>query len=88
VPQTGWTQPAGIVAIKIDPATGTRFSETIVDELLGDLLGNPTPGIVEHFYQEFPPPPAAGAAGDSAAPTDPAPPAAAEPEPPSPWLPL
>jgi penicillin-binding protein 1A len=88
VPQTGWVQPAGIVAMKIDPATGTRYSETIVDELLGDLLGNPTPGIVEHFYQEFPPPAAAAAAADPAAPAETAPPAAAEPEPPSPWLPL
>jgi len=90
VPQTGWAMPAGIVAMKIDPATGTRFSETIVDELLGDLLGNQTPGIVEHFYQEFPPPKAAAADVDAepATPTGPAPAAPAEPEPTSPWVPL
>jgi penicillin-binding protein 1A len=90
VPQTGWAMPAGIVAMKIDPATGTRFSETIVDELLGDLLGNQTPGIVEHFYQEFPPPKATAADVDAepATPTGPAPAAPAEPEPTSPWVPL
>ena len=89
-PQTGWAMPAGIVAMKIDPATGTRFSETIVDELLGDLLGNQTPGIVEYFYQEFPPPKAATADVDTepATPTGPAPAAPAEPEPTSPWAPL
>jgi penicillin-binding protein 1A len=81
--------PAGIVAIKIDPATGTRFSETIVDELLGDLLGKPTPGMVEYFYQEFPPKAAATATDtEPATAAEPAPATPAEPEPPSPWVPL
>jgi penicillin-binding protein 1A len=53
--------PAGIIAARIDPATGTRLSETVVDELLGDLMGVAPAGMVEHFYQEFPPPDAAAA---------------------------
>jgi penicillin-binding protein 1A len=61
-PQKGWTMPAGIITVTIDPATGMRQPDTVVDELLGDLLGNRAPGMVEHFYQEFPPAdaPAAG----------------------------
>ena len=70
--------PAGIVAINIDPATGARLSPTIVDELLGDLLGNKVPGMTEHFYQEFPPPEAA-AADSGANPAAPAEPEAAFP---------
>ena len=56
VPQKSWPMPAGIVTLKIDPATGARLSETVVGELLGDLLGDNAPAMVEHFYQEFPPP--------------------------------
>jgi penicillin-binding protein 1A len=65
--------PAGIVAVDIDPATGARFSPTIVDELLGDLLGNKATRMTEHFYQEFPPPetPAANSGAKPAAPAEP-----------------
>jgi penicillin-binding protein 1A len=59
VPQKGWTMPSGIISVKIDPATGARLSESLVDEFLGDLLGTDAPGMTEHFYQEFPPPEAA-----------------------------
>ena len=69
VPQTGWTMPAGIVTMQIDPATGARLPDTIVDELLGDLLGNKATGMEEHFYQEFPP--AAGQGANSATPPEP-----------------
>jgi penicillin-binding protein 1A len=77
VPQKGWTMPSGIITAKIDPATGTRLSDTVVDEFLSDLLGNNAPGMVEYFYQEFPPPEAAAAGWDGdpvepAAPTTPA----------------
>ena len=70
VPQTGWTMPAGIVTMQIDPATGARLPDTIVDELLGDLLGNKATGMEEHFYQEFPPA-AAGQGANSATPPEP-----------------
>jgi penicillin-binding protein 1A len=53
MPQTGWTMPAGIISVKIDPATGTRMPETVFDGLL-EKIG--AAGMVEHFYQEFPPP--------------------------------
>ena len=76
VPQKGWGMPPGIVSIRINPETGTRISETLVDELIGDLLGDKTPSMVEHFYQEFPPPEVA------AAPQEPVAAPAAEPEPP------
>jgi penicillin-binding protein 1A len=56
LPQKGWAMPTGIISVKIDPATGTRLSDTIVDELVGNLLGAAPDGMVEHFYQEFPPP--------------------------------
>jgi penicillin-binding protein 1A len=56
MPQRGWPMPAGIISVKIDPATGTRLSDTVLDGLLKDLLGDNTSGMVEHFYQEFPPP--------------------------------
>jgi len=82
VPQKGWAMPPGIVSIRINPETGTRISETLVDELIGDLLGDKTPSMVEHFYQEFPPPEAA------AAPQEPAAAPAAEPEPGVPGTPL
>jgi penicillin-binding protein 1A len=61
VPQKGWPMPGGIISVKIDPVTGTRQADTVLDELLGDLLGDSAPGMVEHFYQEFPPPDAAAA---------------------------
>jgi penicillin-binding protein 1A len=61
IPQKGWTMPSGIITARIDPATGARLPETVVDELLGDLLDIPPAGMVEHFYQEFPPPEAAPA---------------------------
>ncbi|MGK2953080.1 MAG: penicillin-binding protein 1A [Thiobacillus sp.] len=60
-PQKGWPMPGGIISVNIDPVTGTRQGDTALDELLGDLLGDSSPGIVEHFYQEFPPPDAAAA---------------------------
>jgi len=65
VPQKSWPMPAGIVTLKIDPATGTRLSETVVDELLGNLLGDNAAGMVEHFYQEFPPPEASASEGNA-----------------------
>jgi penicillin-binding protein 1A len=52
VPQTGWTMPSGIISVKIDPTTGTRMPESV----FGSLLGIGSDGMVEHFYQEFPPP--------------------------------
>lgn len=82
VPQKGWTMPGGIVSVKIDPATGTRRSDTVVDELLGTLLGD-SPGLVEHFYQEFPPPDAPAAGWEA----DPHPDPASEPAA-SPGIPL
>jgi penicillin-binding protein 1A len=79
MPQKGWTMPSGIISQKIDPATGARLSETAVEDFLGDLLGVDKPGMVEHFYQEFPPPEAPSAQWQSepdtpapAAPVDPA----------------
>jgi penicillin-binding protein 1A len=42
-----------------------------LDELLGSVLGNEVSGMVEHFYQEFPPPDAPAADWD----TDPGTPA-------------
>ncbi len=71
VPQKGWAMPEGIITARIDPATGRRLPETVVDALLGDLLGVAPAGMVEHFYQEFPPPEAAAANGN-AAPAEPA----------------
>jgi penicillin-binding protein 1A len=52
VPQKGWEMPAGIITVKIDPSTGARMP----DSGIGDLSGDNTSGVVEHFYQEFPPP--------------------------------
>lgn len=77
VPQTGWPMPGGLVTLRIDPATGKRISESesAIGDLLGDMLGVESPGMVEHFFQEFPPPEGAGALlGDEPAPAaDPAP---------------
>ena len=56
VPQKGWPMPGGIISVKINPATGTRLSDTVWDTLLGSTLGIEPPSMVEHFYQEFPPP--------------------------------
>lgn len=56
VPQKGWAKPDGIISVKINPATGTRLSDTVWDTLLGTALAVETPSMVEHFYQEFPPP--------------------------------
>ena len=57
-PQKGWAMPAGIITETIDPVTGVRLTESVMD----NLLGTSQTGMVEHFYQEFPPPdaPAAG----------------------------
>ncbi len=76
VPQRGWPMPAGIISVKIDPATGTRLADTGLDGLLNDLLGNHTPGMVEHFYQEFPPPDVPEAGWDDAVPSAPIQPSA------------
>jgi penicillin-binding protein 1A len=74
VPQKGWAMPEGIISVKIDPVTGARQADTVLDELIGDLLGDSAPGMVEHFYQEFPPPDAAAASWgqdpDAPAPAD------------------
>jgi penicillin-binding protein 1A len=77
-PQKGWAMPAGIITARIDPATGIRLPETVVDELLGDLLDITPAGMVEHFYQEFPPPDTPASSWD-AAPANPAGPANALP---------
>ena len=50
VPQQGWPMPAGILAVRIDPATGTRLPDAS-----GEAPDTPT-SMVEYFYQEFPPP--------------------------------
>jgi penicillin-binding protein 1A len=73
MPQKGWAMPDGIISVKINPATGTRLSDTVWDTLLGTAQGVETPGMVEHFYQEFPPPaaPAAVWGGDSGGFTEP-----------------
>lgn len=74
VPQKGWAMPGGIISVKINPATGTRLTDTVWDTLLGTTMGVETPGLVEHFYQEFPPPdaPAAGWGDGSGDPDEPA----------------
>jgi penicillin-binding protein 1A len=56
VPQRGWGMPEGIVSERIDPTTGTRLTSTVLDSVLENLLNTNAPGMVEHFYQEFPPP--------------------------------
>ena len=75
MPQRGWPMPAGIISVKIDPATGTRLSDTVLDGLLKDLVGDNAPGMVEHFYQEFPPPDVPVSSWDDAATSTPAQPA-------------
>lgn len=52
VPQKGWPMPGGIISVQINPDTGTRVSESVIDT----VLGTSTPGRTEYFYQEFPPP--------------------------------
>jgi len=61
MPQIGWPMPAGILAEKINPATGARLRESLFDELFGK-----TPAErVEYFYQEFPPLDASEAGGNA-----------------------
>jgi penicillin-binding protein 1A len=55
-PQNGWPMPAGIISVKIDPDTGARLPDSVLGEMMGDLLGDSDTGMLEHFYQEFPPP--------------------------------
>jgi penicillin-binding protein 1A len=71
MPQRGRPMPAGIISVKIDPATGTRLSDKVLDGLLKDLLGDNSPGMVEHFYQEFPPPDVPETSWDDAVPDTP-----------------
>jgi penicillin-binding protein 1A len=47
VPEQPFTPPTGVVPVRINPETGTRAEE-------GE------PGMVDFFYQEFPPPEGAG----------------------------
>ena len=56
-PQKGWAMPAGIISEQVDPATGARVSESVIDT----MLGTSTPSMTEYFYQEFPPPDAPAA---------------------------
>ena len=51
-PQKGWPMPSGIMAVQIDPTTGTQASESILDS----LFDTAPPSMTEYFYQEFPPP--------------------------------
>jgi penicillin-binding protein 1A len=51
-PQKGWAMPGGIVTVKIDPGTGARLSDATTEDALSE---DAPPGMVEHFYQEFPP---------------------------------
>jgi penicillin-binding protein 1A len=80
-PQKGWPMPPGIISVTIDPDTGARRPDSVVDALLNDLLRNSAPGMVEHFYQEFPPPETSEAVweDDPDATLAPEPPAAAAP---------
>jgi penicillin-binding protein 1A len=55
-PQKGWPMPGGLISVRIDPETGKQLSESVLGELIGDLFGTPENGMIEHFYQEFPPP--------------------------------
>jgi penicillin-binding protein 1A len=55
-PQNGWPMPAGIISVKIDPDTGVRLPDSVLGGFMGDLLGDDNSGMLEHFYQEFPPP--------------------------------
>ena len=56
-PQKGWTMPAGIISEQINPATGARVSESVLDT----VFGTSTPSMTEYFYHEFPPPDASTA---------------------------
>jgi penicillin-binding protein 1A len=55
VPQRGWPMPEGLISVRINPSTGARMAGPALDSVLETLLGNNAPGMVEHFYQEFPP---------------------------------
>ena len=50
VPEQPLIQPPGVVAIHIDPDTGLHINDGL-------------PGVVDYFYQEFPPPDEGSAAG-------------------------
>lgn len=52
VPQGEWAMPPGIISAEINPTSGNRVTETA----LGSVFGTDEKGIVEYFYQEFPPP--------------------------------
>ena len=52
VPQKGWPMPDGIISVQINPNTGTRVSESVIDTVLGTTTSSRT----EYFYQEFSPP--------------------------------
>jgi penicillin-binding protein 1A len=74
VPQIGWVQPGGIISLTVDPASGLRVPED-------------TPGMTEHFMQEFPPREAESS--DANAPANPdAAPTELAPAPPAPGIPL
>ena len=50
VPEQALTPPPGVIAVKVSAETGSR-------------AGEGEPGIVDFFYQEFPPPEGAPAGG-------------------------
>ncbi|MFP5418432.1 MAG: PBP1A family penicillin-binding protein [Gammaproteobacteria bacterium] len=50
-PQKGWPMPGGIIAAQINPETGTRVTESVIDT----LFDTAPPSVTEYFYQEFPP---------------------------------
>jgi penicillin-binding protein 1A len=56
LPQKGWPMPGGLVSVRIDPATGARLPESVLQNLIDDLLDEEPRGMLEHFYTEFPPP--------------------------------
>lgn len=56
VPQKSWPMPEGIISVTIDPETGARQDENILDDLFSQFTGEPRTSMVEYFYQEFPPP--------------------------------
>ena len=51
-PQNGWSMPSGIISEKINPRTGARPADSLIDS----VFGTEEPSITEYFYQEFPPP--------------------------------
>jgi penicillin-binding protein 1A len=55
VPQKGWPMPPGLITLRINPETGARVPESTIGEVLGEMLGVESTGMVEHFFQEFPP---------------------------------